>query len=75
MNSEAYNFWLVRALYPKIAETIIIKLKEDLDGFIAKAEKDMEKQNAITAAKAQADEADKDQKAAKDNLEKLKSGK
>jgi len=75
LNSEAYNFWLVRALYPKIAETIIIKLKEDPDGFIAKAEKEMEKQNAIAAAKAQADQADKEQKAAKDNLEKLKSDK
>jgi len=73
LNSEAYNFWLVRALYPKIAETIITKLKEDPDGFIAKAEKEMEKQNALTAAKAQADQADKEQKAAKDNLEKLKS--
>ena len=75
LNSEAYNFWLVRALYPKIAETIITKLKEDPEGFTAKAEKEMAKQNAITAAKAQADQADKEQKAAKDNLEKLKSGK
>jgi hypothetical protein len=59
LNREAYNFWLVRALYPKTAETILIKLKEDPDGFTAKAEKEMEKQNAITAAKAQADQADK----------------
>jgi len=73
LNSEAYNFWLVRALYPKIAETIITKLKEDPEGFTAKAEKEMAKQNAITAAKAQADQADKEQKAAKDNLERLKS--
>jgi hypothetical protein len=75
LNSEAYNFWLVRALYPKTAEAIIAKLKEDPSGFIALAEKEMEKQNAIIAAKAQADHADKEQKAAKDNLEKLKSGK
>ena len=75
LNNEAYNFWLVRALYPKTAEAIITKLKEDPDGFTAKAEKEMAKQNAITAAKAQADQADKEQKAAKDNLEKLKSGK
>lgn len=75
LNSEAYNFWLVRALYPKTAGTIITKLKENPEGFIAKAEQEMEKQNAITAAKAQADQADKEQKAAKDNLEKVKSGK
>ena len=35
----------------------------------------MEKQEAITAAQAQAEQADKEQKAAKDNLEKVKSGK
>ena len=75
LNSEAYNFWLVRALYPKTAGTIITKLKENPEGFIAKAEQELEKQNAITAAKAQADQADKEQKAAKDNLEKVKSGK
>ena len=75
LNSEAYNFWLVRALYPKTAGTIITKLKENPQGFTAMAEKEMEKQNAITAAKAQADQADKEQKAAKDNLEKVKSGK
>lgn len=75
LNNEAYNFWLVRALYPKTAEAIIIKLKEDPDGFTAIAEKEMEKQNAVIAAKAQADQADKEQKAAKDNLEKLKAGK
>ena len=50
LNREAYIFWLVRVLYPKTAETIIAKLNEDPDGFIAKAEKEMEKQNAITAA-------------------------
>jgi len=35
----------------------------------------MEKQDVITAAQAQAEQADKKQKAAKDNLEKVKSGK
>ena len=74
LNDEAYNFWLVRAMYPKIAETIITKLKEDPEGFTAIAEKEMEKQNAIMAAKAIADEADKAQKAAKENLEKVRSG-
>ena len=75
LNSEAYNFWLVRALYPKIAGTIIAKLKTDPDSFIALAEKEMEKQEAIIAAKAQADQANKEQKTAKENLEKAKSGK
>lgn len=75
LNSEAYNFWLVRALYPKTAEAILTKLKEDPEGFTAMAEKEMEKQKAVVAAKAQADQADKEQKEAKDNLEKLKSGK
>lgn len=73
LNSEAYNFWLVRALYPKTAEAILTKLKEDPDGFITKAEKEMEKQHAIIAAKEQADQANREQKAAEDYLEKLKS--
>ena len=75
LNSEAYNFWLVRALYPKIAGTIIAKLKTDPDSFMALAEKEMEKQEAIAAARAHAEQAEKEQKAAKDNLEKLKSAK
>ena len=62
-------------MYPKTAEAIITKLKEDPDGFTAKAEKEMKKQQAIIAAKAQADEADKIQKAAKENLGKVRSGK
>ncbi|MDB5122514.1 MAG: hypothetical protein JWP94_643 [Mucilaginibacter sp.] len=75
LNDEAYNFWLVRALYPQTAETIINKLKEDPEGFVANAEKAMEKQQAIIAAKAIADQAEKDQKAANDKLEKIKAGK
>jgi len=75
LNSEAYDFWLVRALYPDVSKTIEKKLKEDPNGFTEQAQKEMDKQNAIIAAKAQADQADKEQKAAKDNLEKLKSGK
>jgi len=74
LNSEAYNFWLVRALYPEVSKTIEKKLKEDQKGFIPQAEKEMEKQHAITTAQAQAEQAEKDQKAAKDNLEKVKSG-
>ena len=35
----------------------------------------MEKQDAINAAQAEAEQADKEQKAAKDNLEKVKLGK
>jgi hypothetical protein len=62
-------------MYPKIAETIVTKLKEDPDGFSARAEKEMEKQNAIIAAKAIADEADGAQKAARENLDKAKSDK
>jgi hypothetical protein len=75
LNGEAYNFWLVRALYPKTAETIITELEKDPDAFIAKAKKAMEKQQAIAAAKVMADQADKEQKAAKDNLEKVRSEK
>lgn len=75
LNEEAYNFWLVRAMYPKTAETIITGLKDDPNAFIAKAEKAMDKQQAIAAAKALADQADKEQKAARDNLEKARSGK
>jgi len=75
LNDEAYNFWLVRAMYPETAETIITGLKNDPNAFIAKAKKAMEKQQAIAAAKAIADQADKDQKAARDNLKKARSAK
>ncbi|WPV01659.1 hypothetical protein SNE26_07720 [Mucilaginibacter sp. cycad4] len=75
LNEEAYNFWLVRAMYPKMAETIIRGLKDDPNAFIARAEKAMEKQQAIAAAKALAEQADKDQKAARDNLKKVRSAK
>jgi hypothetical protein len=74
LNSEAYNFWLVRALYPEISKTIETKLAADPNGFTEQAQKQMDKQNAIIAAQAQAEQADKEQKAAKDNLEKAKSG-
>jgi len=75
LNEEAYNFWLVRAMFPKTAETIITGLKDEPNAFIAKAEKAMEKQQAIATAKAIADQADKDQKAARDNLNKVRSAK
>lgn len=75
LNEEAYNFWLVRAMYPKTAETIITGLKDNPSAFIAEAEKAMEKQQAIAAAKAIADQADKDQKTARDNLKKIRSAK
>ncbi|HEK20055.1 MAG: hypothetical protein C0191_00015 [Mucilaginibacter sp.] len=75
LNSEAYNFWLVRALYPEAATTIERKLLEDPQAFIAKAEKEMERQQAIIAAKAVAEEADKKQREAKEKLNKAKSGK
>ena len=75
LNDNAYNFWLVKALYPEVAKTIEKKLADDPKGLNQQAEKEMEKQEAITAAQAQAEQADKEQKAAKDNLEKVKSGK
>lgn len=75
LNSEAYNFWLVRAMYPVVSKTIEQKLGDDPNGFIGQAEKEMAKQNAIIAAKVEADQADKQQQAAKENLEKVKSGK
>ena len=75
LSSEAYNFWLVRALYPKTAETILGKLKANPDSLGTLAEREMEKQQAIAAAKAIADQAEKEQKAAKANLEKVRSGK
>ena len=75
LNSEAYNFWLVRAMYPDVSKTIEKKLKGNPKGFILQAEKEMERQNAIAAAQAQAEQADKEQKAAKEKLEKVKSGK
>jgi hypothetical protein len=75
LNSEAYNFWLVRAMYPDVSSTIEKKLKEDPNSFILQAEKEMEKQNAIAAAQAQAEQADKEQKVAREKLEKVRVGK
>lgn len=75
LHSEAYNFWLVRAMYPDVSSTIEKKLKEDPNSFILQAEKEMEKHNAIAAAKTQSEQADKEQKAAKEKLEKVRAGK
>jgi hypothetical protein len=75
LNDEAYNFWLVRSLYPDVAKTIEKKLADDPKSLNQQAEKEMEKQDAINSAQAQSEQADKEQKAAKDNLEKVKSGK
>ncbi len=75
LNREAYNFWLVRALYPEVAKTIETKLTEDPKGFIDKAEKAVTKQQAIIAAEAVAAQAEKDQKEAKQKLDKVKANK
>jgi len=75
LNDDAYNFWLVKALYPDVSKTIEKKLADDPKSLNQQAEKEMEKQDAITAAQAQIEQADKEQKAAKDKLEKVKSGK
>ncbi len=75
MNSEAYNFWLVRALYPEVSKTIETKLAADPNGFTEQAEKATTKQQAIIAAEAEAAQAEKEQKAAKQQLEKVKTTK
>lgn len=72
LNSEAYNFWLVKALYPEVSKIIETKLAEDPDGFIEKAEKAMNKQQAIIAAEAVAAQAEKEHKKARQKLEKVK---
>ncbi|MDB5014575.1 MAG: hypothetical protein JWQ25_2777 [Daejeonella sp.] len=73
LNSEAYNFWLVRALYPEVAKTIEIKLAEDPKSFIDLAEKAIAKQQAIIAAEAEAAQAEKDQKEARRKLEEVRA--
>ncbi len=75
LHDEAYNFWLVRALYPEVSKTIEKKLADDPESLNQQAEKETEKQEAIKAAQAQAEQADKEQKAAKDKLDMVKSGK
>jgi len=75
LNDEAYNFWLIRALYPEAAKTILTKLAEDPSALVETAEKEMAKQSAILAAQAQFDQAEKQQQAAKENLKKARSGK
>lgn len=75
LNDEAYNFWLVRALYPEAAKTILTRLAENPDALVELAKKEMARQNAIVAAQAQAEQAEKQQKAARENLKKARSGK
>lgn len=75
LNSEAYNFWLVRALYPEVSEIIEIKLAEDPNGFVEKAERAMTKQQAIIAAEAEAERAETEHKTAKEKLKKVKGSK
>ncbi len=75
LNEGAYNYWLVKALYPEVSKTIEKMLAEDSKGLNQQAEKEMEKQEAIAAAQAQAEQADKEQKAARDNLKKVKDKK
>ncbi|MXV52675.1 hypothetical protein GS399_17005 [Pedobacter sp. HMF7647] len=75
LNSEAYNFWLVRALYPKVSKTIEMRLAENPNAFIEKAEKAMIKQQAIIAAEVVAAQPEQDQKEAKRKLEKVKANK
>lgn len=75
LNSEAYNFWLVRALYPEVSQIIETKLGEDPNSFIEKAEKAMAKQQAIIAAEAIAAQAEEENKTARQNLEKVKANK
>ena len=74
LNDEAYNFWLIRALFPEAAKTILTKLEEDPNALVEMAEKEMAKQNAIIAAQAQAEQAEKQQQEANENLKKAKSG-
>ncbi|GAC1314927.1 MAG: hypothetical protein NVSMB24_40110 [Mucilaginibacter sp.] len=75
LNNDAYNFWLIKALYPEVSKTIEKKLTEDPKSLNQQAEKAMEKQEAVMAAQAQAEQADKELKAARDKLEKVKSDK
>lgn len=75
LNSEAYNFWLVRALYPEVSKIIEIKLAEDPNGFVEKAERAMTKQQAIIAAEAEAERAETEHKTAKEKLKKVKGSK
>ena len=75
LHDDAYNFWLVKALYPEVSKTIEKKLADNPQGLNQQAEKEMEKQEAIRVAQAQAEQADKEQKAARDKLEKMESEK
>jgi hypothetical protein len=75
LNNEAYNFWLVRALYPEVSKTIETRLADDPKSLIEKAEEAMAKQHAIIAAEAVAAQAEKQQQSAKQKLEKIKAGK
>ena len=75
LNREAYNFWLVRALYPEVAKTINTKLEEDPKGIVEKAEKAIAQQQAIIAAEAVAAQAEQDEKEAKQMLKKVKANK
>lgn len=75
LSAEADNFWFVRALYPNVSKTIEDKLAQDPAFFLQKAQKAMEHQQALAAAQAEAVQAEKEQKAAKEKLKKIKAGK
>ena len=72
---DAAAWGLVRALYPEVSKIIETKLAEDPKSFIEMAEKAMSKQQAIIAAEAEAEQAEKNQKEAEQKVEKVGASK
>ncbi|WP_299287685.1 hypothetical protein [uncultured Mucilaginibacter sp.] len=75
LGAEADNFWFVRALYPNVSKTIEDKMAQDPALFLQKAQKALEKQQALAIAEAEATQAEKEQKTAQERLKKVKAAK
>ncbi|WP_449435500.1 hypothetical protein [Pedobacter steynii] len=73
LETDAFNFWLIRGLYPVPAQTVVDRFKENPAATIALTKKEIEKQNAIKVAKSKLDEAKRRTKSADENLKRVQS--
>ena len=73
LETDAFNFWLIRGLYPVAAQTVIDKLRENPVETIALTKKEIEKQNAIKTTKSNLEKANQQKNSADENLKKAQS--
>ncbi len=75
LNSDAYDYWLVKALYPDVVKSVETNLTKDPAGYTLQAERAIAKQQAVLAAQAEAELAGQIQQAAEKKLERARAGK